>query len=75
MDVLEIERGDGAAGRFRSAASCPGTGHEASTPEEVTREFDILRLVESAGIPAPRPILLDTEGECLASRQLSCLTC
>jgi len=27
------------------------------------QEFEILRLVESAGIPAPRPILLDATGE------------
>ena len=39
------------------------TAHRFSTPEHVTHEYEILRLVESAGIPAPRPILLDAAGE------------
>ena len=39
------------------------TEHRFSTPEHVTHEFDILRLVESASIPAPRPVLLDAHGE------------
>ena len=39
------------------------TAHRFSTPAHVTHEYEILRLVESAGIPAPRPILLDAAGE------------
>jgi aminoglycoside phosphotransferase (APT) family kinase protein len=39
------------------------TAHRFSTPEHVTHEFEILRLVENASVPAPRPILLDAAGE------------
>jgi aminoglycoside phosphotransferase (APT) family kinase protein len=64
MDVLDIERADGSRCKVSLRRFVAGhEGHEASTPEEVRREFEILRLVESAGIPAPRPILLDAEGE------------
>lgn len=65
MDVLDIERADGSRCKVSLRRFVAGhEGHEASTPEEVKREFEILRLVESAGIPAPRPILLDAKGEC-----------
>ena len=39
------------------------TEHRFSTPEHVRHEFEILRLVENAGVPAPRPVLLDAKGE------------
>ena len=36
--------------------------HRFSTPDHVAHEYRILQLVEEAGIPAPRPLLLDAEG-------------
>ena len=65
MDVLDIERADESRCKVSLRRFVSGhEGHAASTPEEVTREFETLRLVERAGIPAPRPILLDAEDEC-----------
>ncbi|MGH8525636.1 MAG: phosphotransferase, partial [Gammaproteobacteria bacterium] len=64
MDVLDVERADGSRWMVSLRRFVSGhEGHEASTPEQVKHEFEILRLVESAGIPAPRPILLDAEGD------------
>jgi len=62
MDVLDIERGGGRREKV-TLRRFVRRDHAFSTPEHVTREFEILRLVESAGIPAPRPILLDAKGE------------
>jgi aminoglycoside phosphotransferase (APT) family kinase protein len=61
-DVLEIERADGSRWKV-TLRRFVRTGHRFSTPEHVIHEFDILRLVEAAGIPAPRPILIDAAGE------------
>lgn len=38
------------------------SAHQKLTPERATREFEILRIIEAAGIPAPRPVLLDADG-------------
>jgi aminoglycoside phosphotransferase (APT) family kinase protein len=62
MDVLDIERADGSRWRV-TLRRFVRTEHRFSTPEHVTHEFEILRLVENAGIPAPRPVLLDAEGK------------
>ena len=62
MDVLDIERAGGRREKV-TLRRFVRRDHAFSTPEHVTREFEILRLVESAGIPAPRPILLDAKGE------------
>jgi len=61
-DVLDIERVDGSRWKV-TLRRFVRTQHRFSTPEHVTHEFEILRLVESAGIPAPRPILIDAHGE------------
>jgi aminoglycoside phosphotransferase (APT) family kinase protein len=37
-------------------------GWRNSTPERASREYRVLGLVESAGIPAPRRVVLDAEG-------------
>ncbi len=61
MDVLEVECADGAPCKYTLRRFV--TGHRRSTPEWVAREFEVLRLVERAAIPAPRPVLLDADGE------------
>jgi aminoglycoside phosphotransferase (APT) family kinase protein len=60
--VLDIERADGSRWRV-TLRRFVRTGHRWSTPESVAHEYEILRLVERAGVPATRPILLDAEGE------------
>jgi aminoglycoside phosphotransferase (APT) family kinase protein len=62
MDALEIERTDGSRWKV-TLRRFARDGHRFSTPEHVGHEFEILRLVERAGIPAPRPVLLDANGE------------
>ena len=62
MDMLDIERADGSRWKV-TLRRFVRTEHRFSTPEHVTHEFEILRLVECAGIPAPRPILLDARRE------------
>jgi len=61
MDVLDIERADGS--RWKVSLRRFVREHRFSTPEHVTHEFEVLRLVESAEIPAPRPLLLDAKGQ------------
>lgn len=61
MDVLEIE--DPGQRRSRVTLRRYMKEHRLSTPLHVTHEFHVLRLAEAAGIPAPRPLLLDAEGE------------
>jgi aminoglycoside phosphotransferase (APT) family kinase protein len=63
-DVLDIERADGSR-RKVTLRRFVRRDHAFSTPEHVAHEFEVLRLVERAGIPAPRPILLDANGEFL----------
>ena len=60
MQVLEIERSDGA--RVKVSLRRFVRAHRSSTPDHVAHEYRILQLVEEAGIPAPRPLLLDAEG-------------
>jgi aminoglycoside phosphotransferase (APT) family kinase protein len=61
-DVLDIERADGSRWKV-TLRRFVRRGHAYSTPEHVTHEFEVLRLLERAGIPAPRPTLLDANGE------------
>ena len=64
MDVLDIERADGSRWKVTLRRFLSGhEGNKVSPPEEVVREFETLRLVERAGIPAPRPLLLDAGGD------------
>lgn len=60
MHVLDIERADGA--RFKVSLRRFVRDHRFSTPEHVAHEYKILELVEQAGIPSARPLLLDAEG-------------
>ena len=60
MQVLDIERADGS--RLKVSLRRFVRDHRFSTPEHVAHEYRILQLVEEAGIPAPRPLLLDAEG-------------
>ena len=61
-DVLDIRRADGIRWKV-TLRRFVRTEHRFSTPEHVRHEFEILRLVENAGVPAPRPVLLDAKGE------------
>jgi aminoglycoside phosphotransferase (APT) family kinase protein len=61
-DVIDIERADGSRWKV-TLRRFVRTGHRWSTPESAAHEYKILRLLQSAGVPAPRPILLDAEGE------------
>ena len=61
MDMLEVERADGS--RWKVSLRRFVKEVRISTPDHVAQEFKVLSLVETAGIPAPRPILLDEEGE------------
>lgn len=60
MDVLDIERADGT--RFKVALRRFMRENRSSRPEHVAHEYRVLQLVEEAGIPSPRPLLLDAEG-------------
>ena len=60
MQVLDIERADGT--RLKVSLRRFERDHASSTPDHVAHEYRILKLVEEAGIPAPRPLLLDAEG-------------
>jgi aminoglycoside phosphotransferase (APT) family kinase protein len=62
MDMLDIQRADGSRWKV-TLRRFVREEHRFSTAEHVTHEFEILRLVERAGVPAPRPILLDAKGE------------
>jgi aminoglycoside phosphotransferase (APT) family kinase protein len=61
MHVLDIESTDGTRRKVTLRRFVPG--HHYATPEHVAREFEVLRLVGSAGIAAPEALLLDAEGE------------
>jgi aminoglycoside phosphotransferase (APT) family kinase protein len=61
MHVLDIERADGT--RWKVTLRRSVTKHRFSTPEHVAHQLEILRLLDRADVPAPRPILLDAEGE------------
>jgi aminoglycoside phosphotransferase (APT) family kinase protein len=61
MDALDIERPDGS--RWRVSLRRFVRPRQRSSPQRVTREFEVLRLLERAGVPAPRPVLLDAPGE------------
>ena len=61
MDVLDIERSDGT--RVKVSLRRFPRENRSSRPEHVAHEYKVLQLVEQAGIPAPRPLLLDAEGD------------
>lgn len=63
MDVLHIERADGTRTKV-SLRRYDGRWGVAK-PERVAYEYDVLRTIASAGVPAPRPIYLDAAGELL----------
>ncbi len=66
MDVLEIERSDGTPWKVTLRRFAGGhEGHKQPSPQVVTREFELMRLLEAAEIAAPRPIFLDANGEYL----------
>jgi aminoglycoside phosphotransferase (APT) family kinase protein len=60
MNVMRIEAMPGKRSSVVLRRYVPGW--RKSTPERARFEFDVLGLVESAGIPAPRRLLLDAEG-------------
>jgi len=60
MHVLDMERADGT--RCKVSLRRFVRDHRYCTPEHVAHEYRILQLVEQAGIPSPRPLLLDAEG-------------
>ncbi len=60
MHVLDIERADGT--RFKVSLRRFTRDNRSSRPEHVSHEYRVLHLVEQAGIPGPRPLLLDAEG-------------
>ena len=61
MDVLDIERADGT--RTKVSLRRFTRGKTRDRPEHVAHEYRVLQFVAAAEIPAPRPLLLDAEGE------------
>jgi aminoglycoside phosphotransferase (APT) family kinase protein len=61
MHVLDIECRDGR--REKLVLRRPRAEHEHATAKNVTKEYDVLRLLESASVDAPRGVLLDAQGE------------
>ncbi len=61
MDVVDIERSGGT--RFKVSLRRFTRDNRSSRPEHVAHEYRVLQLVEEAEIPAPRPLLLDAEGD------------
>jgi aminoglycoside phosphotransferase (APT) family kinase protein len=60
MHVLDIEQADGT--RTKVSLRRFMRDHRFGAPEHVAHEYRTLQLVEEAGVPAPRPLLLDAEG-------------
>ena len=61
--VLHIEDAAGLRSKVVLRVYLPGdTSH---TPERARREFRTIELVQSAGVPSPRPLFLDAEGRFL----------
>jgi aminoglycoside phosphotransferase (APT) family kinase protein len=60
MDALLIKEADGT--RRKVSLRRFVRDRDSSRPEHVAHEFEVLRLVRSAGIAAPEPLLLDAEG-------------
>lgn len=61
MDVLDIARADGTSRKV--ALRRFQRDNRSSQPEHVAHEYAVLQLVERAQLPAPRPLLLDAQGE------------
>ncbi|MCH7579513.1 MAG: phosphotransferase, partial [Chloroflexi bacterium] len=60
MHVLDIEQANGT--RLKVSLRRFTRDHRFSKADHVAHEYRILQFVEEAGIPAPRPLLLDAEG-------------
>jgi aminoglycoside phosphotransferase (APT) family kinase protein len=65
LTALEIEQPEG--GRERMVLRCHGELDLAQNPNVAADEFRLLQLLQSAGLPVPRPYLLDASGEVLSS--------
>lgn len=63
MHALTLERSDGSRFQVSLRRSLPSDRPPAFQVERVAREFETLRLLERAGIAAPRPLLLDADGQ------------
>ncbi|HEX9641648.1 MAG TPA: phosphotransferase [Candidatus Krumholzibacteria bacterium] len=61
--VLDIEDAAGARSKVVLRVYLPG--RTTLTPDRARREFRTIELVQSAGVPSPRPLYLDAEGEYL----------
>ena len=59
--VLDIE--DAAGVRSKAVLRVYLPGRTTLTPERARREFRTIELVQAAGVPSPRPLYLDAEGE------------
>jgi aminoglycoside phosphotransferase (APT) family kinase protein len=61
MHVLDIEQANGSRRKVTLRLTIPE--YNETPPEDAEREYEVLHVLESAGVPAPRPIFLDSEGE------------
>jgi Ser/Thr protein kinase RdoA (MazF antagonist) len=61
MHVLDIERAD--SSRWKVALRLTIPEYSDTPSEDAVREFRTLGVLEEAGVPAPRPLLLDSEGD------------
>jgi aminoglycoside phosphotransferase (APT) family kinase protein len=60
MHVLDLEQAGGT--RVKVSLRRFAGDHRFSRPDHVAHEYRVVQLIEKAGIPAPRPLLLDAEG-------------
>ena len=74
MHVLAIERHDGTLFNVSLRRYHDRDDHN-TTPAHAAHEFEMLRLVESAGIAAPHPLLLDADGAFFGRPAMVSLTC
>lgn len=64
MDALTIDRADGSRVQVSLRRSDPDpTDHSYVSPAQMASDFAALGCIERTGLPAPRPLLLDAEGE------------
>jgi aminoglycoside phosphotransferase (APT) family kinase protein len=61
MHVLDVETADGRRQKMVLRRFFPD--RDRATPENVAREYEVLRLLELAGVDAPRGLFLDASGE------------
>lgn len=60
MTGLELQRADGRSQRV--IVRRPGAQAAQANPQAASDEFRLLRIIQAAGVPAPRPLLLDSSG-------------